>query len=74
MRAANRRWHEFTGLSDAAALGLAAFSAIHPDDRADAERTLRAANEARTVFRFEHRMRRADGEYRWVLAAASVRL
>lgn len=43
---------------------------IHPDDRADIAAVWNAAEAAQTPFDHEHRMRMADGSYRWVHARA----
>ena len=41
--------------------------AIHPEDRAIFESTYRIAREAEQSFEIEFRLRRRDGEFRWVL-------
>jgi CheY-like chemotaxis protein len=43
---------------------------IHPEDRADVVLAYRAAVAARTAFQKEYRVRRADGQYRWVQTTA----
>ncbi len=63
----NTRWLEFRGRSAEEELGRGWMEGLHPDDR---ERCLAAysqAFEARRDWRLEYRLRRADGEYRWVL-------
>ncbi|PJJ59495.1 PAS domain S-box protein [Hymenobacter chitinivorans] len=67
----NRQWSRYTGvpyeLSSAAAVATAF---VHP---ADAAHTMEAFQEARrtgTVFEVEHRIRAADGSYRWFLVRA----
>ena len=40
---------------------------VHPDDLDHLMRSLSASFEARTPFRLEYRLRRADGAYRWLL-------
>lgn len=45
-------------------------SYLHPDDIEPARQALKKAIETRTMYRFEHRLRRADGGYRWVLSSA----
>jgi PAS domain S-box-containing protein len=69
----NRLWREFTGLAIEQSLGFGVIAVVHPDDRADVEQVYRDANENTQVFRLEHRIRRADGSYRWVLGAATPR-
>ncbi|MGE0723645.1 MAG: response regulator [Alphaproteobacteria bacterium] len=70
----NRLWHEFTGQGREEGLGFGWLDATHPEDRAEAERIFLAANAARTAFRAEYRLRRADGIYRWALDAATPRI
>jgi PAS domain S-box-containing protein len=47
---------------------------VHPDDAARAKAEADASFEARTRFSYEMRMRRADGEYRWVLSEGAPRM
>jgi len=44
---------------------------LHPNDVEPARQALSKAIETRTIYRLEHRIRRADGEYRWVLSSAN---
>ncbi|WP_374943067.1 response regulator [Sphingomonas sp.] len=69
----NRAWYDFTGQSEAEALGLGWIDATHPDDKAFAERAFLDANAAQAPFRVEYRLRRADGVYRWAIDAAAPR-
>jgi PAS domain S-box-containing protein len=69
----NRGWYEFTGQTEQQGLGQGSWAALEPEDRLRAERIFRAANAAHEPFRAEYRLRRADGEYRWALAAAAPR-
>ncbi|HET6395585.1 MAG TPA: response regulator, partial [Pseudoxanthomonas sp.] len=70
----NRGWLQFTGQALEDALGRGAWDALHPDDRDASEQALREACAQRAAFRAEYRLRRADGCYRWALAAAAPRL
>jgi PAS domain S-box-containing protein len=66
----NRRWYEYTGLSEAESLGLGFASALHPDDR---EQTLARWEQAwRTgaSYAIEYRFRRHDGAYHWFIGRA----
>ena len=45
-------------------------SPIHPDDLAETRRVWRKACESGEEYEMEHRVRRADGEYRWMIARA----
>ena len=61
----NRRWLEYTGMSEAAALGFGWLTVIHPDDRDEARRAWDEGVRTSQGCRTEHRLRRADGAYRW---------
>jgi len=69
----NRAWYEFTGQSEADALGYGWLAATHPDDKDEAERVFLDANARRDVFRVEYRLRRKDGSYSWAIDAAAPR-
>jgi len=69
----NRRWYEFTGQTEAEALGLEWTQATHPDDRAPAEQAFLSANAAQKPFEVEYRLRRSDRAYRWAVDAATPR-
>jgi PAS domain S-box-containing protein len=60
-------WLDFTGCSAEQALGDGWSRCVHPDDLMRwLERCVRAFDE-RETFEIEYRLRRRDGEYRWVL-------
>jgi PAS domain S-box-containing protein len=63
----NRVWLEFTGRALDQELGYGWAEGIHPDDLDRCMATYSAAFDARRRFRMEYRLRRADGEYRWIL-------
>ncbi len=63
----SRAWSEYTGQTEEEGHGLGWLDAVHPDDRPEAERRFLAAALARKPFSLDHRLRRRDGEYRWVL-------
>ena len=69
----NQTWYEYTGQTRLEGEGYGWLNATHPDDRGEAERAFHDANAARAPFRFEYRLRRADGAYRWALDAARPR-
>ncbi|WP_293396201.1 PAS domain S-box protein [Phenylobacterium sp. RIFCSPHIGHO2_01_FULL_69_31] len=69
----NRSWYEFTGQTEAEALGLGWLKAVHPDDEAESGRIFLEANARREPFRLEYRLRRADGSYRLAIDAAAPR-
>jgi len=62
----NRTWLEFTGRSMDEELGGGWLEGVHPDDQ-PALAACQAAFEERRPFSTEFRMRRHDGEYRWLL-------
>ncbi|MEA5451499.1 PAS domain S-box protein [Leptolyngbya sp. CCNP1308] len=66
----SRSWYEFTGQCEATGLGLGWVEAVHPDDRAAAKAAFLIATQRQQNFRIEYRLRRRDGEYRWVIDAA----
>lgn len=66
-------WRAYTGQTSDEWLGYGWLNAIHPDDRAFAERQWRASVEARSLVDAEFRLRSPDGGWRWTnLRAAPV--
>ena len=63
----NQPWLEFTGHALDRELGLGWTEGIHPEDRAAFLDTYARAFSARTPFDAEFRLRRHDGQYRWVV-------
>jgi PAS domain S-box-containing protein len=63
----NRRWVEYTGLSQLGTVGDVGKDAIHPEDLERSVRRMRASFASGEPFEDEVRVRRADGEYRWFL-------
>ena len=63
----NQTWRTYTGLSQESLRGRRWGVAIHPDDLPLVEAAWRAHLPPGEPFQLEHRMRRADGEYRWHL-------
>ncbi|MBI4693464.1 MAG: EAL domain-containing protein [Gammaproteobacteria bacterium] len=70
----NRRWLEFTGRSLEDELSFGWETGLHPDDRAQHWADYRAALERKAPITVEYRLRRADGEYRWIRDTALPRL
>lgn len=69
----SRAWLEFTGFSAEQALGHGWSRAVHPEDLARWLDTCVRAFDAREPFSLEYRLRRRDGQYRWVLDRAAPR-
>jgi len=63
----NERWLAFTGRPIQEELGDGWCNVVHPDDRDRCLRTYMDAFKQRQTFEVEYRLRRYDGEYRWVL-------
>jgi PAS domain S-box-containing protein len=63
----NQRWLTFTGRSKEDSVGWGWTEDIAPDQRADVVQRWKAAAAAGEEFQLEFRLRRADGQYRWVL-------
>ena len=63
----NLPWLRFTGRTLQQELGTGWMDSVHPDDRPGCLAASHAAFDAREPFRMEYRLRRFDGEYRWML-------
>jgi PAS domain S-box-containing protein len=63
----NRSWLEFTGVELEKQLGDGWTQLVHPKDVAECLSIYTRAFTARHEFKMEYRLRRHDGEYRWVL-------
>jgi PAS domain S-box-containing protein len=64
----NQRWLEFTGHSPSQDAGLGWRDSIHPEDLPRVSGGWEQAIANSSVYEAEFRMRRHDGQYRWVLA------
>ncbi len=63
----SRPWLDFTGYSAEQALGDGWSRGVHPEDLARWLDTCVRCFDTRERFEIEYRLRRRDGEYRWVL-------
>ncbi len=66
----NKRWYEFTGLSYSETKDTGWAFVLHPDDYDNAWKTWNHSLRTGELYEIEYRMRRADGEYRWLLVRA----
>jgi len=69
----NERWLEFTGRPLEDELGTGWVEGVHPDDVERCLDVYLAAFNGRRTFRMEYRLRRHDGEYRWILDTGVAR-
>lgn len=69
----NRPWVEFMGIPAAQALQSGWMDVIHPEDRARAVTGYRSGFDDREGYQIEYRVRRHDGEYRWVVTSGVPR-
>ena len=63
----NKAWIEFTGLSLEQHRGRSWVEGIYPEDRRHCHDICNSSFEARRPFEIEYRLRRHDGQYRWIL-------
>jgi PAS domain S-box-containing protein len=62
----NKVWLDYTGRTLEQELGNGWVEGIHPDDRERCLDTYYISFDARQTLQMEYRLRRADGEYRWM--------
>jgi PAS domain S-box-containing protein len=65
----NRRWYEYTGLTEAEALGDRDARIVHPDDAEELERVYALSVQGKRPFNVEARLRARDGFYRWFVVS-----
>lgn len=69
----NKQWLDFTGQTFEQTINMSWKEVVHPDDIDRKEQITLQAIEDHSPFRLEYRMRRFDGEYRWVVASNTPR-
>jgi PAS domain S-box-containing protein len=62
----NKTWLDFTGQSMREDMGREWIAGIHPDDNGHYLTAYSTAFDAKQEFSVEYRLRRSDGDYRWV--------
>ncbi len=63
----NKRWLEFTGRTMQEEIGDNWFTGIHADDLERCRKSYLEAFKSEQPFSLEYRLRRHDGEYRWII-------
>ncbi|RPJ71614.1 MAG: PAS domain-containing sensor histidine kinase [Acidobacteria bacterium] len=66
----SERWCAYTGMTMEETLGAGWIRAIHPDDLEAAAARWTEATRTSTLFESQHRLRAADGSYRWFIGRA----
>jgi PAS domain S-box-containing protein len=66
----NRQWCQFTGQTLEEALGDGWLAALHPEDAQSIAETCWQAHQNHASVQLEYRLRRHDGDYRWVFDSA----
>ncbi len=70
----NRAWAEFMGCPEEEARDFDWRTVLHPDDQAHMNIAFGEAYEARKPYQSVYRMRRKDGQYRWLYSSAAPRV
>lgn len=65
----NQTWFEFTGRPPEEEMGGGWLANVHPQDQEMLAEKFNGINRQRNSFELEYRLKRYDGEYRWMLVA-----
>jgi two-component system, chemotaxis family, CheB/CheR fusion protein len=63
----NQTWLDFTGRTMEQELGKGWYDGIHPEDKKNFFEIYDAAYRTRKPFKTDYRLRRYDGQYRWIM-------
>lgn len=63
----NKAWLAFTGRTMEQEVGFGWFDGLHPEDRDRCIQVFDECFDARSAFKVKFRLKRADGQYRWLL-------
>ncbi len=69
----NQSWLQFTGRTIEQEKGIGWIDSVYADDKLKCLQTYYSALNTRAKFQIEYRLRRADGEYRWILDTGTPR-
>ncbi|HEY8226802.1 MAG TPA: sigma 54-interacting transcriptional regulator [Pyrinomonadaceae bacterium] len=69
----NKQWLDFTGHTMEEELANGWAKAVHPDDYERCVKIYESSFDERKRFEVEYRMRRKDGEYRWIIDCGTPR-
>jgi len=69
----NSRWLAFTGRTAEEQMGEQWSTSIHPDDRERVLASWKKSVASGELYQVEYRLRRHDGQYRWILVRATPR-
>ncbi len=69
----NRAWLQFTGRALEQELGEGWLVNVHPEDRGACRAAFHSAVHSHSAFQVDYRLRRHDGEYRWLQASGAPR-
>jgi two-component system, sensor histidine kinase len=64
----NKTWLDYTGFSLEECLGYGWLKTFHPEDIERCNKIYRESFDKRIPYEMEHRLRRHDGQYRWVVS------